>query len=461
MIDTQKIRKFFPAIKTGRVVSNNAASTQAPIQLLDLMDELIVQYDNVHRGQSRSSLLTTEKFESSYDTIAQFVGAPSKRSIILYRNATEAINSVMYSLMTEFKDGDNVVTTFMEHNSNYVPWYGLCSEILPKFGVKVECRLARFDKETGELDLDHLRSLVDKRTKIVCCTGASNFLGTKNPIKKIREIADSSGYIQPSGEKKSYLLIDGAQVVPNIFVDVKDLDVDFLVWSFHKMLAPFGVGALYAKEELLTKMRPFLYGGDMIAEGKVSPEKVEYNLLPWKFTAGTPNILGTILSAQAIRLLMDFSLNPGVPNYFMADKKIEASDVEKAMSSIESHENDLIKKALEILEEVPSLKIYGPKDSKNRTSLVSFTCEGRDPFEISKELSSQGIESRAGCHCATLAHHQYELNPPASCRLSFYIYNNIEDVVKACSAVKDRAQLKNAGTSKWHFISAAKKFISK
>ncbi|MDD4333454.1 MAG: aminotransferase class V-fold PLP-dependent enzyme, partial [Patescibacteria group bacterium] len=284
MINTKKIRKFFPAIKAGRIVSNNAASTQVPIQLLDLLKKLVVQYDNVHRGQSRSSLLTTEKFESSYDTIARFVGAPSRRNIILYRNATEAINSVMYSLMTEFRDGDNVVTTFMEHNSNYVPWYGLCQEILSKFGIKVECRLAKFNKETGELDLDHLKSLVDERTKIVCCTGASNFLGTKNPIKKIKEISDASGYDQPSGEKRSYLLIDGAQVVPNTFVDVSELGIDFLVWSFHKMLAPFGVGALYAKEELLLNMKPFLYGGDMIAEGKVSPERVEYNLLPWKFT---------------------------------------------------------------------------------------------------------------------------------------------------------------------------------
>ena len=125
MIETQKIRKFFPAINSGRTVSNNAASTQVPIQLLDLFKKLIVQYDNVHRGQSEASMLTTQKFEASYDTIAQFVGAPSRKNIILYRNATEAVNSVMYSLMTEFKNGDNIVTTFMEHNSNYVPWYGL------------------------------------------------------------------------------------------------------------------------------------------------------------------------------------------------------------------------------------------------------------------------------------------------------------------------------------------------
>ena len=290
----------------------------------------------------------------------------------------------------------------------------------------------------------HLKSLVDNKTKLVCCTGASNFLGTKNPIKKIREIADLSGYVQPNGEKKSYLLIDGAQTVPNIYIDVEELDIDFLVWSFHKMLAPFGVGALYAKEELLLKMRPFLYGGDMIAEGKVSPEKVEYNSLPWKFTAGTPNILGTILSAQALRLLMDFSLNPGQYKYFMADKKLEAQDVEKAMKNIEEHEKSLAEEALKILGEIPSIKIYGPKNPANRTPLVAFTCENKTPFEIAEGLNKLGVESRAGCHCATLAHHYYQLNPPASCRISFYMYNDLKDVRRACLAVKKIVQPDNS-----------------
>jgi len=440
MINTKKIRKFFPAIKSGRLVSNNAASTQIPVQLLDLFKKLVVQYDNVHRGQSKASLVTTEKFEASYDTIAQFIGAESRKNIILYGNTTEAIDSVMYSLMTEFKDGDNIITTYMEHNSNYVPWYGLSKEILSKFGINVEYRLAKFDKETGELDLDHLKSLVDEKTKIICCSGASNFLGIKNPIKKIREIANASGYIQPDGQKKSYLLIDGAQMVPNKFIDVKELDVDFLAWSFHKIIAPFGVGALYAKEELLNRMRPFLYGGDMIAEGKVTPEKVEYNILPWKFTAGTPNILGTILSAEALRLLIDFSL--GYPSvfgkyrYFMTGKKLERDDIELAMKNIEEHEKILMAEALKILYEIPSIKVYGPKDPENRTSLVAFTCDHMGPFEIAEELKKLGVESRAGCHCATLAHHYYQLNPPASCRLSFYIYNDLKDVQKACLAVK-------------------------
>jgi len=436
MLETKIIRKFFPAIKAGRTVSNNAASTQIPVQLLDLLKKLVIQYDNVHRGQSSSSLVTTEKFEESYDTIAQFIGANSRKNIILYRNTTEAINAVMYSLMTEFKDGDNVVTTFMEHNSNYVPWYGLCKEILPRFGVNVECRIAKFDKETGKLDLDHLKSLVDKRTKLVCCTGASNFLGTKNPIEKIKEISDASGYIQPNGEARSYLLIDGAQIVPNAFIDVTELDIDFLAWSFHKMLAPFGVGALYAKEELLLKMRPFLYGGDMIAEGMVSPEKVSYNALPWKFTAGTPNILGTILAAQGVRLLIDFAINPKKNKYFLNNNKLERADIKKAMDGVQSHEEALIGEALKILGDLPSLNIYGSKNPADRTSLIAFTCENKSPFEIAESLSKIGVESRAGCHCATLAHHYYELNPPASCRLSFYIYNDIEDVRKACSAVK-------------------------
>jgi cysteine desulfurase / selenocysteine lyase len=436
MLDTKRIRKFFPAIKAGRLVSNNAASAQVPVQLLDLLKKLVLQYDNVHRGQSKASLFTTQAFEASYDTIAQFIGAPSRKSIVLYRNTSEAVNAVMYSLLTEIKDGDNVVTTLMEHNSDYVPWYGLCKEILPKFGINVEYRLVRYDKETGKLDLEHLKSLVDERTKIVCCVGASNFLGTINPIKEIKTVADRSGYIQPDGEKRSYFLVDGAQLVPNMFIDVEELGIDFLAWSFHKMLAPFGVGALYGKEGLLSRMRPFLYGGDMIAEGKVSPEKVEYNDLPWKFTVGTPNILGTILSAQALRLLVDFALNPGKRGYFLSDRPLEKPDIKTAMDGIKAHEQALIAEALGILGKEPSLTVYGPKDPAERTALVAFTDKKVDPFALAKGLDRLGVESRAGCHCATLAHYYQGLNPPASCRLSFYVYNDLKDVQKACSAVQ-------------------------
>ncbi|HNX00348.1 MAG TPA: aminotransferase class V-fold PLP-dependent enzyme [Candidatus Cloacimonadota bacterium] len=436
MLNTKKIRKSFPAIRSGRIVTNNAASTQIPIQLIKLLKKLVVYYDNVHRGHSLSSTSITDMFESSYDTIANFIGAPSRKNIVLYRNTTEAINSIMYSLMTDFREGDNVVTTYMEHNSNYVPWYGLVREMLPKFGINVECRLVRFDKETGKLDLDHLKSLVDSHTKIVCCAGASNFLGTKNPIQKVREIANASGYVQPNGDKKSYLLIDGAQLVPHCYTDVRAMDVDFLAWSFHKMLSPFGVGALYAREELLETLKPFLYGGDMIAEGKVTADKVEYNDLPWKYTAGTPNILGTIMAAQTIRLIMDFSLNPGKHVYFEKSTPLDRAIVKKAMDNIDEHEHYLVAEALTILGTVPGLTIYGPKDPASRTALVAFNHENFSPFELSAQLLKQGVESRSGCHCSTLAHYYFELNPPASCRLSFYLYNDLADVRRVCEAVK-------------------------
>ncbi len=427
-LDVQAIRKHFPAIAKGRIVTNNAASTQAPKKLAELFHELSPDYENVHRGQSNASRAMTSLFESSYDTIAAFIGAKSRKNIALYRNTTEAHNAVMYSMMTEFRDGDNIVTTMMEHNSNYVPWYAMCREILPKFGVNVEYRIVNFDEETGELDLAHMATLVDSRTKMVCASGASNFLGIKNPIAKIREIANASGYEQPSGERRSYLLVDGAQLVPSTYVDVEALDVDFLSFSFHKILAPFGIGVLYGKENLLSTMNPFLYGGDMVAglPGSVTPTHVNYNELPWKYSAGTPNILGAIVSAQALRILLDLALSPEQDVYFMTEKTIDRKDVKDAMERITSYNRSLTARALERISEIPGIHIYGPKDAKERTSLVAFNVEGRSPFDLADALNEFGIESRAGCHCAGLAHHS--LHIPASCRVSFYIYNTMEEV---------------------------------
>jgi len=249
-LDVERIRRHFAFPHTGRVVTNNAATTQPPRELVDLYRALVPTYENVHRGQSAASRQTTQLFEESYDTVAAWVNAPSRRSIALYRNTTEAINAVMYALLTEFRDGDNVLTTTIEHNSNFVPWYAMCAEILPRFGRRVECRVARFDHATGRLDLDHLAQLVDARTKLVACTGASNFLGTKPPLDVVRAVSRGSGYRQPTGERGSLLLVDAAQLVPTSAVDVEALDVDFLAFSFHKLLAPFGVGVLVGKEHL-------------------------------------------------------------------------------------------------------------------------------------------------------------------------------------------------------------------
>jgi cysteine desulfurase/selenocysteine lyase len=435
MLDIRAIRKHFLFPGRGRIALNNAASTQPPRELLKLYAALGPDYENVHRGQSRASQEMTARFEESYDTIAQFIGAPGRAGLALYRNATEAINAVMYSLLTEFRDGDNVVTTMMEHNSNYVPWHAMCREILPRFGRRVQCRLARFDPVSGELDLDHLASLIDTRTKLVCCTGASNFLGTRNPLGAVRALAAASGYAQPNGERRSWLLIDGAQLVPGTFTDVSALGADYVAFSFHKLLSPFGTGVLYAREELLASALPFLYGGDMIAEGRVFPNHVEYNALPWKYAAGTPNILGSVVSGQALRLLLDLALTPKRPAWFGTARPVERDAVRDAMNRVAAWNQMLTGRALDGLGAIPGITIYGPRDPARRTSLVAFNLAGRDPVAVARALDQAGIESRAGCHCATLAHHALGLTPPASCRLSFYLYNTPGEIDQAVAAV--------------------------
>ena len=449
-LDVQAIRRHFAFPGRGRVVVNNAASTQPPRELVGLYASLAPGYENVHRGQSSASLRMTALFEESYDTIARFIGAPGRACIALYRNATEAINAVMYSLLTEFRDGDNVVTTAMEHNSDYVPWHALCREILPRLGRRAECRLARFDPGTGELDLAHLASLIDARTKLVCCTGASNFLGTRPPLGAVRALADASGYRQPGGERRSYLLIDGAQLVPGSFTDVRALDADYLAFSFHKMLAPFGAGALYAKEHLLAASLPFLYGGDMIAEGRVFPGRVEYGALPWKYAAGTPNILGAIASAQALRLLLDLALTPRRPAWFGTARPVGRAAVQAAMNRITAWNQQLTARALDGLGNIPGITIYGPRDPARRTSLVAFNLAGHHPVTVAQALNQAGVEARAGCHCATLAHHALNLTPPASCRLSFYLYNTPDDVDQAITAVAATAAGRPALVAPWY-----------
>ncbi len=436
-LDIDWIRSQFDFVSAGRIVTNNAASTQPPRAVLDLTREVLREYENVHRGQSQASQATTMRFERAYDTMAAWINAPNRRTIVTCRNTTEAINAAMYSLMTEFRDGDNVVTTMLEHNSNYVPWYALANEILPRFGRRIECRLARFDPATGALDLDHLVSLVDERTKLVCSTGASNFFGTKPPLDVVRAIADASGYVQPTGERRSLLLVDAAQLVPSTYVDVQALDVDYLSFSFHKLLAPYGVGVLYGKEHLLEHSLPFLYGGDMIAEGRVSPDHVGYNDLPWKYAAGTPNIVGVIQSAQTLRLMLDMTTDPGEVPYFRSERPIPTHVVRRSMERIGRHTQALTVRAMEELSAVPGITIYGPPLGEVRSPLVAFNVDGWNPLDLASELDRRGVEARAGCHCATLAHHSLGLDPPASCRLSFALYNSTDDIDRATAAVAD------------------------
>jgi cysteine desulfurase/selenocysteine lyase len=433
-LDVASMRSHFDFATTGRVVTNNAATSQTPRELIDLYRRLSPWYESVHRGQSAASQRITADFETSYDTIATWLNAPSRRCVATYRNTTEAINAVMYSLLTEFRDGDNVVTTLMEHNSNYVPWYALARELLPRFGRHVECRLVRFDHDTGELDLDHLAELVDRRTKLVCVTGASNFLGTKPPLPRVRAIASASGYPRPDGTTGSLLLVDAAQLVPTSPVDVATMDVDYLAFSFHKVLAPFGVGVLYAREQLLERSLPFLYGGDMIAEGQVARDRVEYNDLPWKYAAGTPNVLGVIASAQALRLLVDMALEPAEP-WFGSPRPLPRAEVERAMDLVQRHVAGLTDAALDRVREIPRIHVYGPGPGVARSPLLAFTVRGQDPRAVASALDERGVEARAGCHCATLAHRDLGLTPPATCRLSFAAYTSEADVDRAVDAL--------------------------
>ncbi|HEX5494455.1 MAG TPA: aminotransferase class V-fold PLP-dependent enzyme [Mycobacteriales bacterium] len=375
-LDVGRVRSHFDFPGLGRTVTNNAATTQPPRELPALLAALTRRYENVHRGQSAASQQMTELFEMSYDTFAQWLNATSRRTIATYRNTTEAINAVMYSLLTDFRDGDNVVTTMLEHNSNFVPWYGMSREILPRFGRHVECRIARFNHLTGELDMDHLAGLVDARTKLVCVTGASNFLGTKPPLPLVRAIANDSGYPRDDGGSGSLMLVDAAQLVPSGHVDVQRLDVDYLAFSCHKVLAPFGVGVLYAKERLLARARPFLYGGDMIAEGRVAPDLVEYNDLPWKYAAGTPNILGVIVSAQALRLMLDLVGVDSSTRWFTSTASLPVPLVAETMDRVGRHTAELTDLALCEATTVDGLRLYGPAAGLPRSPLVAFNVAG-------------------------------------------------------------------------------------
>ena len=280
--------------------------------------------------------------------------------------------------------------------------------------------------------------------------GALNFLGTRPPLGVVRALADASGYAQPTGERRSYLLVDGAQLVPGSFIDVRALGVDFLAFSFHKLLAPFGVGVLYGRRHLLESMLPFLYGGDMIAEGQVFPDQVGYNGLPWKYAAGTPNILGAIISAQAVRLLLDLALSPRRPVYFRTGTPIGRDAVREAMGRVTAWNRQLTARALDGLGQIPGITIYGPRQAARRTSLVAFNLPGHNPVSVAEELDRAGIEARAGCHCATLAHHALGLDPPASCRLSFYLYNTPAEVDQAVAAVAAIATGHRQPTTPWY-----------
>ncbi|MGR3318257.1 MAG: aminotransferase class V-fold PLP-dependent enzyme [Candidatus Anammoxibacter sp.] len=406
-LDINKIREDFPILKRlvhGKplVYLDNAATSQKP----DCVINAIANYyrtcnANTHRGVHLLSEEATEQYEKAHRTVAKFINAVSYKEIIFVRNATEAINLVAYSWgRANISKGDVIVLSEMEHHSNLVPWQSLAKE------KGAELRFIEVD-EDGCLRMDLLDSVLTDNVKIVSVTQMSNVLGTINPVELIIEKAHSVGAL---------VMIDGAQSVAHMEVDVQSLDCDFLAFSGHKMVGPTGIGVLYAKRAILEEMVPFLGGGDMILEVKL--RESTWNELPWKFEAGTPSIAQGIALGTAIDYLTGIG-----------------------MAAIHKHEQELITYAMEKLNSIDGINILGPPPEK-RGGLASFCLDDIHPHDIAAILDREGVAIRAGHHCAQPLHEKYGIG--ASARASFYLYNKKEEVdvlIEAINKAKNIFQI--------------------
>jgi cysteine desulfurase/selenocysteine lyase len=382
-------RKDFPTLHQSvhgkpLVYLDNAATSQKPLHVIETLDEYYREYNsNVHRGIHSLSERATNAYEAARVKVAQFINAPDAHEVILTRNTTESINLVAHAWARKFmKPGDVVVTTEMEHHSNLVPWHIL------KEQHGVELRFIPVT-EQGTLDLSNLDELLEG-AKLVTFMHVSNVLGTVNPVKQITQAAHDVGAV---------VLVDAAQSVPNMPVDVQDLDVDFYAFSAHKMCGPTGLGVLWGRRELLEAMDPFLGGGDMIYE--VFLDHSNYADLPHKFEAGTPSIAQGIGLGAAVDYLSEIG-----------------------MEKIAAYEHDLTQIALDKLRDVDGLRIYG--DAEERVGAISFTLAGVHPHDLSTILDQEGVAIRAGHHCAQPLMRRYGI--AATARASLYFYNTPDEI---------------------------------
>ena len=401
MYDIKKVRADFPIlsrqINGNRLVYlDNAATTQKPRQVIEaLCSYYELNNANIHRGIHTLSEEATIAFEAVREQIAAFIGAPASRSVIFTRNATEAINLVAYSWgRTNVLSGDEIVVSAMEHHSNLVPWQMLAAER----GAKLTFLELTAD---GLLDMTAAARIIGPKTKIVAVTQMSNVLGTITPARELAKLAHAQGAV---------FLLDGAQGVPHLITDVEQIDCDFLVFSFHKMLGPTGVGVLWGKPDLLEAMPPFIYGGDMISS--VWRDRARWNEIPWKFEAGTPNIADVIACGAALDYLDDLG-----------------------MENIRAHELDLTGYALKRLQEIGDATIYGPMDAKLRGGVVSFNFADVHPHDIGQILNESGIAIRAGHHCCQPL--MRDLNVSGTARASFYLYNIKDEIDLFVDALKE------------------------
>ena len=392
MLDVNVIRKEFPIFQretkpgTRLVYLDSTATSQKPLAVIEAMNSYYHHSNaNIHRGVHTLAEEATALYEQARVKIARFINAPSAHQIIYTRNTTESINLVAYSWgRANLKHGDLVILTEMEHHSNLVPWQILQAER----GIELDFIPVTDD---GLLDLDAYTRLLSRGPKLVSFTHMSNVLGTINPAAAIIRLAHEAGAVT---------LVDAAQSVPHLKVDVQALDADFLAFSAHKMCGPTGIGALYGKMELLEAMPPFLGGGDMIKEVKLRSFRA--NTLPYKFEAGTPAIAESVGFGAAVDYLVSLG-----------------------MDAIAAHEHEITEYALERLEEVPGVKLFGPS-AQNKGGVAAFTLDGVHPHDVAQILDQDGIAIRAGHHCAQPLHERFGL--PATSRASFYLYNTKEEV---------------------------------
>lgn len=391
-LDSVRLRQDFPIferqVKPGMplVYLDSTATTQKPLTVLQAMEEYYRRFNaNVHRGVHTLAEEATALYEAARQKVAAFIHASDAHQVIFTRNASEAINLVAYAWgRASLKAGDLIVLTEMEHHSNLVPWQMLSAAL----GVDLEFVPV---SEDGLLDLDAYRALLDRRPRLVAFTHMSNVLGTINPAAEMIRLAHAAGALT---------LVDAAQSVPHLPVDVQAVDVDFLAFSAHKMLGPTGIGALYGKRALLEAMPPFLGGGDMIKT--VHLREFTPADLPHKFEAGTPAIAEAVGFGAAVDYLDALG-----------------------MQAVADHEQEIIAYALERLEEVRDVKVFGPPASQ-RGGVASFTLEGVHPHDVAQILDTFGIAVRAGHHCAQPLHEKFGI--PATTRASFYLYSLKEEV---------------------------------
>lgn len=395
-MDVSKIKKDFPIFQYNPqlVYLDSAAMSLKPSIVIDAINRYYQQYSaNVFRGVYRLSEKATEEYENTRQKVKKFINARSEKEIIFVRNTTEAINLIAYSWgRMNVGHGDEIVTTVIEHHSNFVPWQQLAIENGAIFKV-IDIN------DEGILDFGdniNLEGIITKKTKILTLVYVSNALGTIIPLKRIIHAAKK---INP----KIIVIIDAAQAVPHIPVNVQDLGCDFLAFSGQKMLGPTGAGVLWGKEKLLEAMSPFLFGGEMIRE--VYLEKTVFAEIPHKFEAGTPHIAGVIGLGAAI----DYLTNLG-------------------MDTIQQHEKELTAYALDQLKEIKDIVVYGPKDTKSKSGVIIFNIEDVHPHDVAQILDEVNICVRSGHHCTMPLHTRLGIN--ASVRATFYLYNTKEDVDK-------------------------------